>query len=108
MDVMRVLAAILLLGNLRPPPSLPGAAAAGSADASESFLRLSSEAAPIAELLGISVGTLFRALCIRTHWLQGQLLHTYASPQAVSWNIDFVELRQLKSLLLVHLYLITC
>lgn len=99
-DVTKVLAAILLLGNLQYMPQVIQAHPNASASVPLSETRstsvacngmLSSEATSIADLLGISLATLFRALCISTHQTGGQLLQVYASPKAVNTNTIFTN-----------------
>jgi myosin heavy subunit len=86
-DVTKVLAAILLLGNLqylsRHSNSTSGTEITSDVGSAMNGM-LSPEAVPIADLLGISPATLFQALCIRTHQAGGQLLQAYATAQAVS------------------------
>lgn len=84
---MRVLSAILLLGNLRYLPRPLGSVTSldmqSDTNGGGVCTMLSAEAPAIAELLGISPASLFRALCVRTHQTKGQTLQTYSSAQGV-------------------------
>ena len=82
MDVVRVLAAILLLGNVQFNES-NDANINGTNDCN-------SEIKAVASLLGVSSVSLYRGLTIRTHHsIRGQIVKTPRDSQSVSCNPNF-------------------
>lgn len=86
MDVVRVLSAILLLGNIkfndgqRHNPVLLDSSNIGFLDSKAS----SNEIKAVASLLGISSVSLYRGLTTRTQSVRGQLVKSVCDSQTVS------------------------
>jgi dachs len=86
LDVVRVLAAILLLGNVTFVDNPPSGGNSATTGAVEVGVDGESELASVASLLGVPSTSLGRGLTTRTHNVRGQLVKSACDANMVSNN----------------------
>jgi len=89
LDVVRVLAAILLLGNVNFVDN-PSSGASGATGAVEVGVEGESELNSVASLLGVPSVSLGRGLTTRTHNVRGQLVKSVCDANMVSFQKYFL------------------
>lgn len=81
LDVVRVLAAVLLLGNMQFVDKVPGP----NGTVGEVIVNGEAELTAVAGLLGVTASALFRGITTRTHNARGQLVKSLCDANMVSF-----------------------